>query len=327
MILKYMSCIFFISQGILRGVWTLLPAPENVTVVSENLHSELRWSPVQGNHIKYTVQYRIQRLGWGSNSNEWLDIQTCAPTVVERCDFTSDIRASFNVTLRVRAQDGNQTSPWSQSKLFQAISQTRLGPPNVTLITKHKLHVYISDPFQRTDFADNLRYRVSYWPENQNLTHSVDSLSPVVIDNIEVGVKYCVEVHYLQNHRLRNNSVPSARQCVVIPESEEARVIRILWVVAVAVAVAGALMLGCIYGVGKDKLKQLLQPLLQPPLQPAGHIREFLMEEDHFLHLPESSTTKGESSHPTRPRTRVYGVPNCSFLMKSDELLAQHIGC
>ncbi|XP_036401519.1 interferon alpha/beta receptor 1-like isoform X2 [Megalops cyprinoides] len=285
MLFKFMSCIFFISQGILRGVWTLLPAPENVIVVSENLHSELRWRPVQGNHIKYTVQYRIY------SETEWQDIETCDPTAVERCNFTSAIRAAFNVTLRVRTQDGNQTSPWSHSKLFQAISQTRLGPPNVTLNTKHKLHVYITDPFHRTDFADNLRYRVSYWPENQNLTRSIDTLSPGVIDDVKVGVKYCVEVRYLYNHQLRNNDIPSARQCVKIPESEESRMIRILWVVAVAVAVAGVLMLGCVYGFSKDKLKQLLQP----PLQPAGHIREFLMEEDHFLHLTESSTSTSSS--------------------------------
>ncbi|KAJ8352564.1 hypothetical protein SKAU_G00240400 [Synaphobranchus kaupii] len=296
MFLKYLIGLLFLTR---RGVLTLLSPPVNVTVKSVNLQSELCWSPVTNDeNVEYTVQYRVNRKSSNGSSKEssdhddWLEITECEATRARRCNLTSVIDVFINVTLRVRARDGTRTSPWSQSSPFKAIDQTRLGPPIVKLWPipeTGKLEVRMRDPFHRNDFTHDLKYRVYYKKEDSDWMMYEDTVSTVLIDKFEVGLNYCVKVHYIWRSKLRPNSVPSTPKCAIISESETARSIRITWITASLIGLLiGVLLLVCICtGTGNyDKLKQALQA----PLRIPEHLREFLSGE-------EGSSTSNSSSN------------------------------
>ncbi|KAJ8246752.1 hypothetical protein GJAV_G00255010 [Gymnothorax javanicus] len=289
MSLIYRFCLLF---PIFRGALTLLLGPTNVTVESVNLHSELRWSPVTTDEdVWYTVQYQVSH-------DKWQGIPPCSHTRESRCPLTFDV--FINVTLRVQALDGKDVSPWSQARPFKAVEQTILGPPNVTLrpnAEKSWLVILIGDPFDKRDFSKDLMHRIYYKKGNSDWMVYKDTLSPVTFDGLEVGMNYCIQVHYIWHHKLRPNSIPSIPQCVVIPESESARVIRITWVTTLIVLLLFGLLLACAYGLSKNynKLKQLFHP----PLRLPEHLREFLSGEDQLVWLPggNASSSSLEDEH------------------------------
>ncbi|XP_061089391.1 interferon gamma receptor 2 [Conger conger] len=228
----------------------------------------------------------------------WLEIPECSSLRASRCNLTSSfsgLYASINATLRVRAYDGKQDSPWSHSRPFQALFQSLLGPPNVTLSARRNegwLEVRIRDPFDRSHLSPDLKFRLYYKKEDSDWMVYNDISSFVLIDTFEEGFKYCVKAHYLWRGKLRPNSIPSTPKCAMILESESARSIRIMWVTGLMVCVTLAFVLFGIYMGPKfyDKLKQALRP----PLQLPEHLHEFLSGEEQFVQFPASSSSSSE---------------------------------
>ncbi|XP_035265981.1 cytokine receptor family member b2 isoform X2 [Anguilla anguilla] len=270
------------------GTLTLLSPPVNVTVESVNLQSELSWSSVTNTeNVWYRVEFRDDHDDW--------HVLECSPTTSRRCNLTFDVFT--NAMLRVRAQDGNQISPWSQSRPFKAIDQSLFGPPNVTLWPrpeKGRLDVRIRDPFDRKDFSNGLKYRLYYKkPTDSNWTIHSDTLFSASIENLEAGLNYCVQARYVWRGKLRPNSIPSTPKCAIISESENSRTIRTVWVTALIILLTFGLSLMCIFMVNRnyDKFKQALQP----PMRMPEHLYKFLSGEEQFLQPPVSSSSSSSS--------------------------------
>ncbi|XP_064183868.1 cytokine receptor family member b2 isoform X2 [Anguilla rostrata] len=285
MFFKYLITLLYLTH---RGTLTLLSPPVNVTVESVNLQSELSWSSVTNTeNVWYTVQYRVDHDDWR--------VLECSPTTLRRCNLTFDVFT--NAMLRVRAQDGEQISPWSQSRPFKAVDQSLFGPPNVTLWPrpeKGRLDVRIRDPFDRKDFLNGLKYRLYYKKAtDSNWTIHSDTLSSASIENLEAGLNYCVQARYVWRDKLRPNSIPSTPKCAIISESENSRTIRTVWVTALIIVLTFGLLLMCFFMVNRNynKFKQALQP----PLRMPEHLHKFLSGEEQFLQPPVSSSSCSSS--------------------------------
>lgn len=73
---------------------------------------------------------------FSSGTDTWKNYEGCAPTADNYCSFLPQ-HPYVNVTLRVQAQAGNQTSPWSQTQPFVGHIQSKnqlsinLMPPTI----------------------------------------------------------------------------------------------------------------------------------------------------------------------------------------------------
>ncbi|KAJ8350893.1 hypothetical protein SKAU_G00260230 [Synaphobranchus kaupii] len=279
--------IFFVLQVIskvcpveLSRLWP----PNNVRVESQNLHSVLNWSAATDNPaVEYAVQYYFDDV------IGWKDVLLCTPTNDTHCDFSSVARSSITLTLRVRAQSVNQTSTWSESEPFHGNTQTRLGPPDVTLSTiPNALLVQISDPspLLRDEFGDFLEYRVVYWEQTKGLREYREGLSSIVkLESLKVGGNYCVRVQYILRRREGDLSTPV---CAIVPESEEESAKRTAWIAATLVVLFAVLICACLIAVHKNH--DVLKKALKPPICLPEHIRQFF-EREEFAQLSQSSAS------------------------------------
>ncbi|XP_048861793.1 interferon alpha/beta receptor 1-like [Brienomyrus brachyistius] len=260
MITHYMLSVgVFLILFLIEGL--SLPRLENVTIDSYNLHNVIRWSalqPLDNTTLKYMVQYKY------SGIDAWKNYEGCAPTVDTYCSFLPQ-HPYVNVTLRVQAQAGNHTSPWSQTQPFMGHIQSRLGHPNVTLtpVDLHSLQIEVDpDTNLKKLYGDALKYRVFYGKEHEPLRIHDDLPSPMTITSLEAGVKYCFKVYYVifPDKRLGNSA--SKLECVTTEESEKERVIRIAWLSILFVILSGAVISGCIFVVIQNysKIKESLWP-------------------------------------------------------------------
>ncbi|XP_061081414.1 interferon alpha/beta receptor 1-like isoform X3 [Conger conger] len=266
-----------------------LPPPQNVRIESKNLHNELHWSAVNETFpVEYAVQFYFHE-NFG-----WRDVPSCSPTSAVYCDFSSVGSPSVNLTLRVRARSGNQTSAWSKSEPFLPHEQTRLGPPEVTLFpgvhsNSLRVQMSIAHPKLKEEYGVSLKYRVVYW-EQTSVTHEVylkTSNSSITLKSLKLGRNYCVQVQYTVPYatRLRVGDL-STPVCTSVPDDKISRRTEAI-VAAVCVVLFGALICVCLLAILKnyDFLKRALQPAIGPP----DHLHAFLKEE--FNQLPNSNVT------------------------------------
>ncbi|XP_012306576.2 interleukin-20 receptor subunit beta isoform X4 [Aotus nancymaae] len=92
----------------------VLPAPQNLSVLSTNMKHLLMWSPVivPGETVYYSVEYQGEYESLYM-SHIWIPSSWCSLTEGPECDVTDDITATVPYNLRVRATLGSQTSTWS----------------------------------------------------------------------------------------------------------------------------------------------------------------------------------------------------------------------
>ncbi|KAL4616650.1 interferon gamma receptor 2 precursor [Arapaima gigas] len=288
--------VFFLH--FVGGGW-LLQAPEHAWVTSSNLHSVLHWSPVTpegGADISYLVQYTIAD-EVGDEMVEWRNVSSCSSVRTTECNISFEARPYIHVTFRVRAQMENQTSPWSQTKPFNARLETELNPPNFTLSAENPNSLVVvmePDTRLRKAFGVLLKYRVQIKKENGMLTHLSNESSSAIFQSLQGGVKYCVQVQYVLEHRLGKIS---EKQCAVVKEAESDKIIRIVWMSSLLVIVFGALVVGIIFLVYRNynKLKGALRPAMQWP----EYLEELLFRDTftQVAQLPSSNVTCEETSH------------------------------
>ncbi|KAI1899095.1 hypothetical protein AGOR_G00057960 [Albula goreensis] len=291
MSLKYtinLFCLLVTCQAWFSSTYaadtTALARPENVRVESVNADCVLRWSPgSRSQTVEYAVQYNDEAV------QNWMDVEGCSPTAATHCNITSIRIFSFYITysLRVRAQHANLTSAWAQAPDFTAVTQTRLGPPNVSLSgLPNFLTVKITDPSPNIKLLDNVEYRLLYWEENAEPKEEFfEEGSAVTLENLKAGVKYCVQVNYLL---YTTHHVPSDPVCTVIPESEDETAFRNALAAALVVILLGLTAIVClVFGFKKqDRIKALLQA----PIRLPDHILQFFSQED-FAQVPLSSAS------------------------------------
>ncbi|KAG9494531.1 hypothetical protein GDO78_002057 [Eleutherodactylus coqui] len=92
----------------------LLPAPENISMVSINLKHFLHWDPVM---VDGNVTYSVQSQGEFESvymPNNWYEPENCQEISAHQCNVTDEVSATVLYKFRVQSVLGNQLSAWKE---------------------------------------------------------------------------------------------------------------------------------------------------------------------------------------------------------------------
>ncbi|NWQ67075.1 I20RB protein, partial [Neopipo cinnamomea] len=208
----YIQFFFSLLLRIL-GEEALLPAPQNISILSTNMKHILTWSPViiQGETVRYSVEFQgeYERV---YASESWIPISECSLITATVCNITEDISASVAYNLRVRADIGARRSEWGTLKGLFNRNTTSLTPPVMKVIADG-YHLLV----ELEDMGPAFQFRVLCWKKGQERTMQqkvVKEVSSVVhLDTMEAGAEYCVKAQsYVE--AINRNSNFSQTQCV-----------------------------------------------------------------------------------------------------------------
>ncbi|XP_077684920.1 interleukin-20 receptor subunit beta [Eretmochelys imbricata] len=211
----------------------LLPAPQNISILSTNMKHFLTWSPVTvpGETVRYSVEFQGEYERDYANEI-WIPISECSLIIVTQCNVTEDISATVPYNLRVRANLGSQVSKWSTLKvLFNRIT-TFLTPP-VMEVSADGYHLLV----KLEDLGPAFQFHIFYWRKGQeSWVHkkTMKGISSVVhLDTMEAGAEYCVKAQtYVE--AINRSSNFSQTQCVRGPDGG-----RSTWMMTAMVSFAG----------------------------------------------------------------------------------------
>ncbi|NXS85044.1 I20RB protein, partial [Erpornis zantholeuca] len=208
----YIYFFSFLLLGVLGGD-ALLPAPQNISILSTNMKHFLTWSPVivQGATVRYSVEFQGEYEREYANGS-WIPVSECSSTTATVCNLTEDISATVAYKLRVRAELGAASSPWGTMKGFFTRATTSLTPP-VLRVLADGYHLLV----ELAAMGPTFHFLVLYWRKGQEskvqqkVMREVSSV--VHLDTMEAGAEYCVKA---QAHveAINRSSSFSPTQCV-----------------------------------------------------------------------------------------------------------------
>ncbi|KFV66078.1 Interleukin-20 receptor subunit beta, partial [Dryobates pubescens] len=186
------SFFLFLSLGVL-GEDALLPAPQNISILSTNMKHFLTWSPVivQGETVRYSVEFQGEYEREYANES-WIPICECSLIAATECNITEDISATVAYNLRVRANAGARRSEWGTLQGFFNRITTSLTPPLMKVIADG-YHLLV----ELEDMGPAFQFCVLYWKKGhesrmqQKVVKEVNSV--VHLDTMEAGLDYCVK--------------------------------------------------------------------------------------------------------------------------------------
>ncbi|XP_005367885.1 interleukin-20 receptor subunit beta [Microtus ochrogaster] len=202
-----------VPLNFIPGGVALLPAPQNLTVLSTNMKHLLMWSPVA--QPRETVSYSVEYQGEYESlytSHLWIPSSRCSPTDSLECDVTDDITATVPYNFRVRAMLGSQTSAWSTLEPPFNRNSTVLIPPRM-VVTEYGLHLVI----KLEDLGPLFEFLVFYWRKEPDATEHFKVVksgdSPLHLGTMEPGATYCVKAQARVN-AIGRHSAFSQTRCV-----------------------------------------------------------------------------------------------------------------
>ncbi|XP_054569415.1 interferon alpha/beta receptor 1 [Eptesicus fuscus] len=185
---------------------TRLKPPQNVHVDIIDDTFTLRWDrsgrPAGAVAVAVAVSADYQVPGTVDN---WTKLPGCQRVTSAACDFSSlNTHVYEEIKLRVRAEEGNHTSPWHELDPFIPFQQARIGPPKVRLEAEDKaIAVSISPPGAEDSVMwhldrGNFAYSVVIWsnasgaPTRNETLHS--RYPRIKIHKLVPQTTYCVTV-------------------------------------------------------------------------------------------------------------------------------------
>ncbi|NXR05895.1 I20RB protein, partial [Semnornis frantzii] len=208
----FLSLFLFLLLGILDED-ALLPAPQNISILSTNMKHFLTWSPVvvQGETVKYSVEFQGEYEREYTNES-WIPICECSLMAATECNITEDISATVAYNLRVRANAGTRRSEWGTLKGFFNRINTSLTPPLMKVIADG-YHLLV----ELEDMGPAFQFCVLFWKKGQEsrmqqkVVKEVNSV--VYLDTMEAGLDYCVKAQAYVEAINRSSSF-SQTKCV-----------------------------------------------------------------------------------------------------------------
>ncbi|XP_077472547.1 interleukin-10 receptor subunit beta-like [Stigmatopora argus] len=183
------------------GTTGLINPPRNVRLNSTNMNLVLRWDSPEGatNDLLYTAEcissVRMCPMG-------------CVNISTLECDFSSlsnYLSVYGRYKARVKAIQGPENSSWVESKPITLDSDTKIGPPNVQLIsTGARIQIEIEDPeFAISNLKNvfgDLTYNITYWKEGQSEKGKhISNLreNQMLLKDLDSWTTYCVQVQII----------------------------------------------------------------------------------------------------------------------------------
>ncbi|XP_044291075.1 interleukin-20 receptor subunit beta isoform X2 [Varanus komodoensis] len=202
---------------------SLLPAPQNVTILSTNMKHFLLWSPVSvpGEAVKYSVEFQGEYERNYTNDT-WIPIGKCTGISVTQCDITEDVSATVPYNLRVRAALGTQASHWASLDSFFNRITTSLTPPTLT-VSAAGYHLLV----ELEHLGPAFEFWIYYWRKDQKdkvyCKMVRNSSMTIHLEKMEPSAEYCIRAQtYVE--AINRSSNFSEVQCVKAEDS------RAVWV-------------------------------------------------------------------------------------------------
>ncbi|XP_029935657.1 coagulation factor III, tissue factor a [Myripristis murdjan] len=185
------------------------PKAQNVTWISTNFKTLLKWEPKPTADYTYTVEF--SPLGKDRQRNPH-----CIRTTETMCDLTnslSDVKATYSADVRSEPPRGVNSDliefPYTSSERFCPYKDTDIGKPDFKIEVskdKRKTTLYVSDPLTalfengrqlsiRDVFADELQYKVLYWrATSTGKKVHLSKSSEIELTRLDRGESYCFTV-------------------------------------------------------------------------------------------------------------------------------------
>uniref|UniRef100_A0A8C5ALJ9 Fibronectin type-III domain-containing protein n=2 Tax=Gadus morhua TaxID=8049 RepID=A0A8C5ALJ9_GADMO len=271
-----------------------LPALQDVSIDSVNMRHTLSWRPLDAfcwTAALYTVQFQGEFERTILNDS-WLDSPKCRRTPRTHCDLTPDLGSDSDYGVRVRAECGQQVTPWTRLNALFNRRETLLRPLEMAV---EAMGDGVRVSFER--LPQTASVGITLWRQGQEQEASTVRLeqTPILFTALQEGAVYCVRAcTYLDG---RPGSAPTDTHCVTIRDHEEP------WkkptAAMVTVVVMAALLFAVFWSVGRCKaegchahfqkeplpfsLRQPNRPMEQLPYPEQGEICEpitalFLLE-------------------------------------------------
>ncbi|XP_062287862.1 interleukin-10 receptor subunit beta-like [Scomber scombrus] len=266
-------CAFILTFSTLCGsrvVSGVLNPPRNVRHTSFNMDLVLLWDPPEEapEGLVYTVQYKTIKTTY---------TEVCTNVSTPKCDFKSHVYAYGKYTSQVRAQAGDEISPWVETNQTFLDKITVIGSPNVSLFSSGAtIEVSITDPVFATSSLRSVyvraTYNITYWKEGEEEKTIISNLEQnrVVLNDLVPWTKYCVQVQ-IDTNRDPKFSEPSTAICESTTDDEEPP-----WVAAVVTFVAMAMTVSLV--VVAVVYRKMIYNFLCPKDTLPQHFKEYLLE-------------------------------------------------
>ncbi|XP_075398473.1 interferon alpha/beta receptor 1 [Tenrec ecaudatus] len=173
-----------------------LQSPENVEVHIIDDTYTLRWNrgdEAVGN-VTFSAAYQI------SGMDNWMNLPGCQSITGTRCDFSSVKLDVFEqVTLRIRAEKGNETSPWQEVDSFVPFQKAQIGPPTVHLEAEDKaIVINILPPGTKDSLMwalSSFKYSLVIWKNSSGADKRIETVySRSKIYKLSPETTYCLQV-------------------------------------------------------------------------------------------------------------------------------------
>ncbi|XP_013919037.1 PREDICTED: interferon gamma receptor 2-like [Thamnophis sirtalis] len=250
-----------------EGFSLSLPAPQNLTIKSYNFQNVLSWSPVKG--INGPVFYRVQRCL--PSDRTWEKVN-CRDITKPECDFES-IKNSLRIILRVRAEEGNLKSEWSETDSFVAQKDTIIGPPRKINVTSEANTILISflPPFEKRSNFSSFDYTI-YWENSENKAQTMNTVHK--FKDLKERTTYCFRIQ-AKLHGLEGEK--SGIHCAKTTITDGTRILHcILIFIFVFLMLALVFLLLMII----RKYQNIIKSFWQPPLTIPTHYTEDLNDPE-----------------------------------------------
>ncbi|XP_021155450.1 interferon alpha/beta receptor 1 isoform X2 [Columba livia] len=185
---------------------TDLKSPQDIQVYVVNTNFTLRWN-YTGNdtNVTFSAEYR-----WFESSDtnekvretEWKELSGCQNVTRTECDFSSAVTKYYDEhEVRIRAERGEELSPWSSIFEMTPYAIAQIGPPGVELqSTNGVIKIKVSPPeanqVRKMWIADlRFKYILVIWENSSNPEVRSQSIFPTdTIDDLAPDTTYCLKV-------------------------------------------------------------------------------------------------------------------------------------
>uniref|UniRef100_K9IYP2 Interferon alpha/beta receptor 1 n=1 Tax=Desmodus rotundus TaxID=9430 RepID=K9IYP2_DESRO len=267
-----------------------LPAPENVRVSGEEQAYVLQWNHTLEN-ATFQAQWLYAFLKKTENYEaEWAQVPNCENVRAAWCVVPRNAFGKGIYFLRVRASQGNRTSPWSEETEFDTDSQTVIPPPVMVLkAVNNSLRVYVGSQSKSAHQRYPLTYEIIFWEKTSNAERKiVEKRTDFAIPNLKELTVYCVKARALLQSRKWNNSSEFGE---TVCERTKPGKSPSTWLVAVTCAVFAVAAALC----ALQCLRRLVDYVFFPNHTPPSAIDQYVSEQslkNILLSTSEEQTEK-----------------------------------
>ncbi|KAK9402145.1 interferon gamma receptor 2 [Crotalus adamanteus] len=201
------------------------------------------------------------------------------------CDFES-IKDFYGIILRVRAEESNLKSEWTETHLFVALEDTIIGPPRAINVTSAANSIIISflPPFEKRSNFSSFVYTI-YWENSKNVSLTMNTVYR--LKDLKERTTYCFRIQASLND-LKGEK--SGIYCAKTTITEGTRILHCILIFGFVFSILTSLFL-LLITIRKypDKIKSFWQP---PPTIPS-HYEEDL-NDSQMITIEEFQSAAGE---------------------------------